>query len=393
MKRECTKAESLMIKYNTQDILSFKGMYTEAIRSKGLVLLLGLIVSLGLSVLASFLLHNLGLTINSFYGEIVFRIVFAVFIITVIECSILIWRKIRNKKSLGDCIPGSKFWVNGGTIINYVNYNRDEAWLTFTEDDSVDDVGNMYSIQFPAPSFLNVKQGERIILAYSDKGVYMPLQISERTKGMVSMEHPARFNEVDWNMAPKLPHPAALDLDKVAYLMNEEEVATFYEKCNRFKSIQIKNWIGIVMSSLLILFLLALLFVILVASDVIIEASSAIGVGALILIIWIFGSYGFARVVLSGALRGMKKLRHKKKVLFLYITDSYGSYSYSKSIYVYEYADGALILNSYPINSNAFLPKDIPYGEVIYKYSKDAESGVLGLNYFAPIINEQLITK
>lgn len=137
--------------------------------------------------------------------------------------------------------------MNGGTIISYVSYSKDNAWITFVEDDLFGAMGGPCSILYPAESYLNnIVPGERIILVYSQNGAYIPMRVTDRTRGMIPMNPPEYFNTTDWVKAEKLSHPSVLNLDKTGYLLNEKEVDTFFKKCNSLKSIQTKNWIGII---------------------------------------------------------------------------------------------------------------------------------------------------
>ncbi len=133
----------------------------------------------------------------------------------------------------------------------------------------------------------------------------------------------------------------------------------------------------------MILLLFAILFIILVGVEVIVNPNMAIIVGVLLLLTWGLLTFLVAKMLLTGATRGLKKLRYKKKVLFLSVDNNNIDKLYIKELSVIEYVDGRFSLMNYIVNNNVFLPKDTPYGKVIYKYSVKAESGRLDLNYFS----------
>lgn len=222
-------------------------------------------------------------------------------------------------------LPGNKFRINGGTIIN-MDYSKEGTYLIYAEDDLMDSKGNH---------------------------------------------------------AVCIPHPAAIDLDQRSSMMYEYEKEKFMEKFKSFKTIRLKNWIAIVLLSFLILFLFALLFIGLVTEDVNTEFSTAVIFAAVQMLVWMFLIYKFAKFVLSGRTRGLDKVRYKKKVMFHSVNGAFDENNiYTKYISVCEYINGIVELVSYPVNSNVILPKKMPYGKMIYKYSRDEKSCAKDLNFF-----------
>lgn len=286
-------------------------------------------------------------------------------------------------------LPGNQFWVNGGTVLNYLNYNKEDAFLTIAEDDLKDEMGNRCCIKFPVPGDLDIEQGERILLVYTDTDAYIPLRVTERTQSMISMQNPDYFDEVDWDKTVKIPHPAILELDKKPRPLNEQDVETFKQKCNNTKDIKAKNWVGVILSSLLFFMLFALLFVFMVGSFIT-SPVMAIVAAVVTLAAWGGSTVLFAKVVFSGKTRGLNKMHYKQKVMYLDIREAYsmrinGVKIKNREICVYEYENGELKYSVYLVNNNVFLPKDIPYGKVIYRYSKREKISEYGLNYFASV--------
>lgn len=280
-------------------------------------------------------------------------------------------------------LPGNHFFVNGAIILNHVVYPKEGAELTVAEDDLKDALGRPVCIRYPVPGNLSVTAGQRILVVYSDNGAYIPMRLTVRTGGMIPSAPPAYFYQTDWNHTMKLPHPAALRVDRKSYRMNEKETKDFAKTCNSLTNIRVKNWVGIILMSLLILMLFGILFIALVAEEVITKASVALALGIVLFLVWGLLTFGTAKAILAGLTRGLKRLHYKKKVLFVnsYTNIGYGGVPASY-LNVYEYVGGELKMQSYYTHNNVFLPKNIPYGRVINKFSEDAESNEKGLNYF-----------
>lgn len=376
MLRECTDAENQIIKKCKDDILTYPEQYAFANRKGALPLVIGIAVGLG----SGFLLAILLSLKSRFWIAVLFMVCNA----AAVGVAEILWEKLGFRKSRKADLPGSQFKVNGGTILNYIGVGPDGgAYLTIAEDDLRDELGNPLCIRYPVPPGLVVTTGERILLVYSDSGAYLPLRLNKQTEYMIPSEPPAYFQEVDWDKTQKLPHPAVAELDKKSYLMNEKEVADFAKRSNSLTNIQVKNWVGIILLSFLILFVLGLIFIFLVASDLIMDPIAALVTAGVFLVMWAVLTVLITKAALSGAMRGFHKLQYKKKVMFLG-TNTVGGYQGAPMsyIFIYEYVDGSLKETEYLIANNVFLPKDIPYGRLIYKYTKEAESYEKGLNYF-----------
>lgn len=374
MKRQCTEAENRIIRECGKDILTRPEIYRAVFKSSMIPVLLGLLAGLGLGAGVAQLL--------SVSSEIWVRLILVVCITITVEVFVLIWQVCNRNKKHKKRLPGNKFWVNGGNVIKYINHSEDGPLLVFVEDDLIDAAGKPCCITYPAPYSLNITPGERILLVYSDAGAYIPVRITEQTRNLVPEYEPQYIGSVNLNEAVCLPHPAAMDMDQASYMMNECEIKEAVKKCNRVKSIRTRNWIGIILFSFLILFLAAILFIALVTEDVITELSQALVFLAIVLVVWIILTCGFAGIVLAGHTRGLKKIQYKKKVMFCSVNDAYHNSIYEKYISVFEYINGNMELVSYPVTNNYFLPKDTPYGKIIYKYSKEAKSCAKDFNIF-----------
>lgn len=385
MKRECTEAENRVIKECAGDILARPENYRME-TGDGLLLdilklvkgsLIGAILSvtvfLGLSALAA---RNLALFDMDWTVLLIM-----IGVIAAAELLILMLQAYKKRKLRIKRLPGEKFWVNGGTVIQ-TKYSKAGAHLIFAEDDLTDSRKNPCSIIFPISYTIKVEPGERILLVYSDSGVYIPLRATDRTRDMIPAYAPAYFEDVDWSKAESFPHPAVMDLDWRSSALQEDEKAELIKKWNHFKTNFIQNGVAIALLSFLVLFLFGILFIFLVADDIIVEFSAAIVVFVLLVIGWILLTLLFAKLVLSGRARGLDKIQYRKKVMFYSGNGSYGE----DDITVYENINGNVRLVSYPMmKGNVFLPKEISYGEMIYKYSQDAKSCEKDFHFFGPI--------
>lgn len=374
MKRKCTEAEDRIIKECAKDCITRPETYAAAFKSRLFPTVLGIIAGAALGVLAV-----LSLSVSDGVG---IRFILLMCVTVFEELFVLIWQMYIRKRLRKKKLPGDKFWVNGGTIIR-IEYSKEGTYLIYAEDDLRDDMGNPCRIRYPAPNSVDVRPGERILLVYSDSDAYIPLKMTERTRYFIPERGPEYIGKVDWNEAVELPHPWAVGLDRRSSMMYEYEKMEFEKKCSSFKSIRIRNWIGIVLLSFLILFLFGILFIVLVAGDIITEFYMAIIFVTLAVLIWLFLTCKFAKAALTGRISGLKKIQYKKKVMFGWSGDIFSEYNnYTKYIAVYEYVNRTVILVEYPVNGNVFLPKNIPYGKIIYKYSKDAKSCAGDLNFF-----------
>lgn len=375
MRRICTEMENRIIKESAGDILSCPETYTAVYKSNFISMDFWSVAGLGLGIAAALKL--------SVSAETWIRFITVIFISVVIELFVLICQAFHRKKMRKKRLPGDKFQVNGGTIIN-LNYSKVGVHIIFAEDELTDNRGNPCCIMMPASYCMTPEYGERILLVYSDSGAYIPLRVTERTRDFIPEQAPEYFSKVNWSEAVRVPHPAAIDLDQKSAEMYEYEKAEFVKKYNSLKNIGVKNWLGIVLLSLLTLFLSGILFICLVSEDIITEFSTAVIFVILIGIVWMYLTYRFAKAIFTGRTRGLKKIKYKKKVMFYSINHALNDNNIrTKYLSVYEYINGRIKLVSYPVNGNAFLPKTISYGRIIYKYSEDAESCAKDLNFFA----------
>lgn len=384
MKRECTESENRLIKECADDILarsencrletgdSLLLDILKLVKGSLIGAILSVTVFLGLSALAAGSLALFDI------DWMVLLIIIGV--IVAAELLILLLQACKKRKLHIKKLPGEKFRVNGGTVIG-TKYTKAGAYLIFAEDDFTDSKKNPCSIMYPILYSVKLEPGERILLVYNDVGNYIPLRITDRTRNLVPEYAPAYFAEVDWSKAKSLPHPAIVELDKRSSAMQEKEKVEFVKKCNHSKELFALNWVGIVLFSFLILCLCGILFIFLVADDIITEPSAAVIVVVLLALVWMFLSYRFGRLVLSGRTRKLPKMQYRKKVMFYSMNSAYGE----DSITVYENINGNVKLLSYPMSCNVFLPKEISYGEVIYKYSQDAENNEGELYFFGSI--------
>lgn len=365
MLRECTAEENRILK-NSQDLeLCPPDLYGFADRKGAMPIVLGLFCGILLGALPV-----LVLPIEPVWLGICWLICIPLFMI-VFERD---WQYLGCRRSSRAPLPGEHFSVNGGVVLENTEWGRGEAELLIAEDDLRDEEGRPVRIAYPLLMSAPVVTGQRILLAYCENGAYIPLRLTAETEAMISPEPPAYFQEVNWKDAPKLPHPAVLQLDRSSRQINEKEAKDLAGAYSSRSGTKARNWVGIVLLGVLYLMLLGLLFIFLVGEEVIEELSAGIAVGVILLLTWAVLTFFSARGLLRGADKSLKKLRYRKKVMFsMTYTDGYMDTTSASYLNVYEYMDGELQQVNYMIQGNVFLPKDIPYGRVIHKYSKDPE--------------------
>lgn len=291
------------------------------------------------------------------------------------------WQYLGCRRSSRAQLPGEHFSVNGGVVLQNTEWSRGEAELLIAEDDLRDEEGRPVRIAYPLLVGAPVVTGQRILLVYCDNGAYIPLRLSAEVEGMIPPEPPAYFQEVNWQDTPRLPHPAVLQLDRSSLQMNEQEAKTLARTCSSRTGTKARNWVGVVLLGVLYLMLLGLLFIFLVGSDIIEGQTAGIAVGILLLLTWAALTFFSAKGLLRSVRKSLEKLRYRKKVMFsMTYTAGYMDAASTSYLNVYEIADGELRQVNYPMQGNVFLPKNIPYGRVIHKYSRDPEG--IKMTYF-----------
>lgn len=181
------------------------------------------------------------------------------------------------------------------------------------------------------------------------------------------------------------------NLDEKACPMNERDMAEIMSVAKR-KNVAKLN-VAIVLISFLILFIFALIFIFSV--DTLVKTPTvAVIVGAALLLIWIVLSIVFAKIIKTAKAKSLKKLRYKKRVMFLEKKDfTYvrinGVPLKSKFISVSENKNGNLQVIDYVVNNTDFLPPNISIGSIVYKCTKEMETGDKDVNCFFILQNSK----
>ncbi len=325
MLRECTDYENKILKESKGSILTYPQLYAETMKRSILPYLLGGVLGLGLAAALLWRLPDLDFTKRALI------VVFCVGVPVSLFEAIREWRFKR--KSRKAPLPGNKFRVNGGMILGYgVNHMDGKTHLVIAEDDLLDAEGNQICIEYPAPMRLSITQGQRVLLAYNEKGAYIPLRLTAKTNSMIPLASPDCFQTMDWEKTTRLPHPSVLELDQKSCPLQENEAEDLIRACNRYTD------------------------------------------------------YWIRKKISGRTAKKIRKLQYKKKVMYLTTYREYGfNEVYIAYIRVLEYIDGTLRMRRYFISDSVFLPKDIPYGKVIYKYSQKEEGRVEDLNFFTQL--------
>lgn len=365
MLRECTAEEDRILKNSQEMELCPPDLHGFANRKGAMPIILGCFVGIGLGALLV-----LVLPIPPVWLALCWLICIPLFMIAFDRG----WQYLGCRRSSRAPLPGEHFSVNGGVVLENTEWGRGEAELLIAEDDLRDEEGRPVRIAYPVLMNASVVTGQRILLAYCDNGAYIPLRLTAENGAMIPPEPPAYLQEVNWQDTPKLPHPAVLQLDRSSRQMNEKETKELARAYSSRTGTKARNWVGVILLGVLYLMLLGLLFIFLVGSGIIEEMAIGITVGVLLLLAWVLLTFFSARGLLRGIDKNMEKLRYRKKVMFsMTYTEGYMDAASTSYLNVYEYVDGELRQVNYPIQGNVLLPKDIPYGRVIHKYSRDPE--------------------
>lgn len=373
MLRECTAEENRILKNSRELELCPPDLDGFANRKGAMPVILGCFVGIGLGALLV-----LALPIPPIWLALCWLICIPLLMIAFDRG----WQYLGCRRSSNAPLPGEHFSVNGGVVLENTEWDKGEAELLIAEDDLRDEEGRPVRIAYPVLADAPIATGQRIMLAYCDNGAYIPLRLTAENRDMISPEPPAYFQEVNWKDTPKLPHPAVLQLDLSSRQLNEKEAKALAGAYSSRTGIKARNWVGAILLGVLYLMLLGLLFIFLVGTEIIEEQSAGIAAGTILLLAWAALTFFSARGLLRNAHKSLEKLQYRKKVMFsMTYTEGYMDAASTSYLNVYEYVDGELRQVNYPIQGNVFLPKDIPYGRVIHKYSRDPEGKKM--TYFA----------
>ncbi len=375
MIRECTEAENKVLKACATDILVEPETYKKRFQNNGVPLAIGAIGGMVLGIMLSFWIFPSGGDRGS-VKAILFVSIAAVMGICMLLWNLLI-KKVKRKKN----IPGERFRINGGTVINYTNVSKDKAYIIFAEDDLTDGMGTPCCIKYPALPGLQLQYGERIAIVYSDSGAYIPLKITGSTRFFVTEREPENFYKTNWNDAVCIPHPDGVDMDRKCCEMSADDVSELVKKAGDVKSNRTLKWLGNILLVAMALLLILFVYFTFIDNNAVEDFVSATPI--IIVILVYLGLFCICcKVMYHSRVKRLKKMRYRQKVMFHSVNGSYKDYTYLQQITVYEYKNGVIELVSYPFVNNTFELKEIPYGKVIYKYSKMLGNDKKNLYYF-----------
>lgn len=246
----------------------------------------------------------------------------------------------------------------------------------------MDSNNNPYILYYPIYGNKGIQAGDRIMIIYCGSGDYIPVTLNNQTANMITTKIPPYFSSIDVDSCIFLPHPNAIMMDQNACLMESYERNNLREKGSNWRGIRSLHLVAKVLISFLIFLLLAMCFVILVGNGMIETVKSACLTVAVMILLWILFSYGLIRFLASKFSKRFDQINYKKKVLFYSITTTISYGTPSKEINVFEYENGVIKNNSYSVNQNVFLPKNLRFGVVINKYSTNENNNRNDVNYF-----------
>jgi len=375
--RECTAAENKVLKECAADVLADPVIYKNRCRINILAMVIELLIGVIFGWSFTAWIYSSG---GDRASE---KMVFVCTSVAVAGVCMFLWNTLTERMKHKMSIQGEKFRINGGTVINYTSVSKKKAYIIFTEDDLTDAMGRPFCIKYPALPGLQIRYGERIILAYGEKDAYIPLKISGHTNFFVPGREPESFYKTNWNEVLCLPHPEGLDMDRSCIEMSSEESLELMKKAGAIKANRALKWTGNVLLSVILLLLAVIIYIVFINKSIYEELGSAAQIMSVMMPVYLFILYLVCKVNYNARVKKTGKMLFKKKVLFHSIEMKSNGSSYMPHIFVYEYRNGAIELVAYPFMNNAFGLKDLPYGKLLYKYEKQPNNDKKNLIYFS----------
>lgn len=270
----------------------------------------------------------------------------------------------NSKRSLG-----TEFFINGGTVLKHTYSDVDGETIHFIEDDMYDSNGEPYCIIYPIRPNTGIVDGDRILLAYSDTGVYIPLKMSSMLEGMVDSKTPNNISNVDWSKCKNIMHPneAFIDLDES--LLDDTDKKFFAREQKKWRPLKLNGWVVEILLSIIVICILGAVFVVLVGTEILTYFNVAMFVLILLIISWLLISIFMIYLIGASQTMELKKLRYKKRVLFNYLYSKESGLHKEQYVVVKECINNEMVVRAYFLNEFWKLPDDIVFGDVITKYS------------------------
>ncbi|WP_310603654.1 hypothetical protein [Anaerosporobacter sp.] len=355
MKRQGTEKEWQLLKNSRKDIIS--GALELQKGNEVLPSILGFIFGLAIGIPV---ILALGTT-----NKLAIRVLYTVCVVLGFNIFLFVWRKVLGVNRKRNVFHTGFFEINGGTIVNIVSDGETESIL-FLEDDLLDDWKRPYLIRFPAKNLGNLKPGDRILLVYGSDEVYVPMRINEQTKELIQSASPINFAEVEWKRLQEIPHPSVIELEGTPRLLNENGKREFARKWKSAYSVGKK--IAMVLLGALFFMIMAIVFCVMVADDVIRE-ESFIGAIVVFVLVWMLLTCFMVYLIRCTDKRVIRKVTHQQTVMFCSFYSNYDGHVYTAQLNVYEREGDKFVFNTYNTYNNVKLPKGTSYGTLISKYT------------------------
>lgn len=290
---------------------------------------------------------------------------------------------IAENKSQGVILQNEQFWINGGTVIECVWEPKEgELLLVFAEDNYRDAQGRVCCFHYPVSKHIDMKFGDRILLVYCANGAYFPMLLNERTKGLIPPCPPEYFYQTNWREVERLPHPLALTLENDSTAMNETDKEMVKEKFRKVGKLRVRDKVGVFLLGLAAFIMFAFIFLVMITDEMIEEIIPIlIGLG-LVPALSIVAMIVFALLLKLSRTAPIKKLNYKKTVLFHSIQEDADYVTSVRMMYVCEKINNRIVQVGYPVGFNNLVVKDMYYGQILHKCSKDVVTGTNDINYF-----------
>lgn len=385
MKRQCSESENHILRDLISQQVSNSALSKKDNRSYFLF-----VPAFALGLLLAW---PIGLSIRKWpignWEQVVLEFVFYICIFIMELLCFSVWHKWRDnrsgKKQKRILSESGTFQINGGTVIDCINDEEDGLCYILAEDDLLDSYGTPYTVRYPIHGREGFQIGERILLIYDSMCDYIAMPINSQTAPMIPRENPAYFDRTDWSACQCLPHPNAAKIDKTNYTISPAEISSLRKHINNRRNIKAKRIIGTILLSLILLFVFAVFFCILLGTRVITSDFAANTVVAGLLILWFLLSSRIPSVIKRGNSKFLGNVVFKKRVLYCSQETNVTNFtSTSSTITVYEHEGGSIIKKHYPEGFNVFLPRNIRPGTVITKLSTDGKHKLTDATYFVP---------
>lgn len=289
----------------------------------------------------------------------------------------------NENKRKGIRLPDEQFSINGGTIIECAwDPKEQEIHLVFAEDDFKDLQGRNCCFYYPVSRYLDLKLGDRILVVQGDSGIYFPMLLNEKSKTWIPVCPPEEFYQTNWSEVNRYPHPMAIQLKNDSVAMDENDKEIVREHFRKVGKLRGRDKVGAFLAGVAAFITFGVIFCITLTDEMIEQVIPVIIGMGLVPVLSVAVAIGLAVLLKTSRTRPISKLKYQKKVLLYCVYESRDYMSPVKILYVFEKIDNKIQVVTYPIGFNNFVPKDMYYGQILHKCTKEAAQYTEDMKYF-----------